>query len=65
MLYHFFSLIEEIIENFYIFKIILQVEIANENFQIINILLNNFKLKFFNKIMGHADCIYNYYYKNF
>jgi len=46
-------------------KIILQVEIANENFQTINNLLKNFELKFFNKIMGRADWIYNYYYKNF
>ena len=46
-------------------KIILQVEIANENFQIINNLLNNFELRFFNKIMGRSDWIYNYYYKNF
>ena len=46
-------------------KIILQVEIANENLLIINNLLNNFELKFFNKIMGRSDWIYNYYYKNF
>ena len=46
-------------------KIILQVEIANENLQKVNNLLNNFELRNFNKIMGRANWIYNYYYKNF
>lgn len=46
-------------------KIVLQVEIVNQNFQKVNKLLNSFDFKFFNKIMGRADWIYNYYYKNF
>ena len=46
-------------------KTILQIEITNQNFQKVNSLLNNFGLKFFNKIMGRADWVYNYYYKKF
>jgi FkbM family methyltransferase len=46
-------------------KIFLQVEIVNQNFQKVNELLNSFGLKFLNKIIGRANWIHNYYYKNF
>jgi FkbM family methyltransferase len=46
-------------------KVILQVEIVNQNFQKVNNLLNSFGYKFFNKIVGRGDWIHNYYYKNF
>ena len=46
-------------------KIFLQVEIVNQNFQKVNELLNSFGLQFLNKIIGRANWIHNYYYKNF